>query len=62
MKKIIVVILIIVSILYCANVSAKEIIIPDRAIRLRVIPNSNETKDQWIKGEVRKEVDRKSVV
>jgi len=59
MKKIIVVILIIVSILYCANVSAKEIIIPDRAIRLRVIPNSNETKDQWIKGEVRKEVEQK---
>ncbi len=59
MKKGIVFVLIILSILYCVKVNAKEIIIPDRAIRLRVIPNSNTTKDQWIKTEVRKEVEQK---
>lgn len=54
MKKIILIILAIITIYSLANtVGAEEVIIPDTAIRLRVIPNSNSTFDQAIKKEVK---------
>lgn len=54
MKKLILIILAIITIYSLANtVGAEEVIIPDTAIRLRVIPNSNSTFDQEIKKEVK---------
>ncbi len=54
MKKIILITLAIISIYMISNtVKAEEIIIPDTAIRLRVIPNSNNALDQSMKQKVR---------
>lgn len=54
MKKFILIILAIISIYSVYNeVKAEEIIIPDTAIRLRVIPNSNTTYDQSMKQKVK---------
>ena len=53
MKKIIFIILvIIISIFVYINVNA-EVIIPDSAIRVRVVPNSNSVKDQYMKEKVK---------
>lgn len=55
MKRIIVILLIIItSILIYKGQNDSTIIIPDTAIRLRVIPNSNSQVDQNIKGKVKK--------
>ena len=54
-KKVILIILaIIVMYMIYGNVKAQEIIIPDTAIRLRVIPNSNSSYDQVMKEKVKK--------
>ena len=54
MKKIILIILAILTIYLLTNkVKAEEVIIPDTAIRLRVIPNSNSTYDQSMKQKVK---------
>ena len=54
MKKFILITLAIISIYSVYNkVKAEEIIIPDTAIRLRVIPNSNSTYDQSMKQKVK---------
>lgn len=50
MKKLILVILTLLTIFFVYNkVKASEVIIPDSAIRLRVIPNSNSNYDQAMK-------------
>lgn len=54
MRKIILIILAIISIYTISNVvKAEELVIPDTAIRLRVIPNSNSTFDQNMKQKVK---------
>ena len=54
LKKFILITLAIISIYSVYNkVKAEEIIIPDTAIRLRVIPNSNSTYDQSMKQKVK---------
>lgn len=46
-------ILLIISMLFISNVSAKDNVIPDEAIRLRVIANSNSKYDQNVKMKVK---------
>lgn len=54
MKKIILIIIAILTIYMLSNkVKAEEVIIPDTAIRLRVIPNSNSAYDQSMKQKVK---------
>lgn len=54
MRKLILIILAVITIYMVANtVKAEEIVIPDTAIRLRVIPNSNSTYDQEMKQKVK---------
>ena len=53
MKKIIIVLFIVVSLLIYGEIKNKDIVIPDAAIRLRVIPNSNSTLDQNMKLKVK---------
>ena len=54
MKKIILIILAILTIIFMyQKVGASEIVIPDSAIRLRVIPNSNSLLDQEMKLKVK---------
>ena len=57
-KPLIIFIAIILAYICIGNVSAKKLI-PDEAIRMRVIPNSNETHDQNIKQKVRDAVQLK---
>lgn len=53
-RKLILIILTIVTIyVVYNNVKAEEIVIPNTAIRLRVIPNSNNLLDQEMKGKVK---------
>ena len=59
MKKIILVLFAILTIfLVYKKVSAEEVIIPDAAIRLRVIPNSNSSYDQAMKQVVKNYLER----
>lgn len=58
MKKIIVLILI-SYLLFISNVKSKEIVIPDEAIRLRIIANSNNEYDQNIKMKLSIEIEKK---
>lgn len=53
MKKIILILTIIVAFLIYKEVKEEEVIIPDTAIRLRVIPNSNSALDQNMKLKVK---------
>lgn len=53
MNKVLIILLGILSFyLLIGNVYANKIVIPDEAIRLRVVPNSNSKKDQTIKQKV----------
>lgn len=54
MKKVIIILTLITTILIYIEIKDDEIIIPDTAIRLRVIPNSNSTLDQNMKNKVKK--------
>ena len=54
MKKIIILLTLIVSTLIYLEIKNNEVVIPDSAIRLRVIPNSNTSVDQNIKNKVKK--------
>lgn len=54
MKKIIIILTIITVILIYNEIKSNNIVIPDTAIRLRVIPNSNSTLDQKMKNQVKK--------
>lgn len=53
MKKIIIILTLITIILIYKEVTNTEVVIPDSAIRLRVIPNSNSSLDQNIKNKVK---------
>lgn len=57
MKKIII-ILSIVTIIFVSNKTTDDLIIPNDSIRIRVIANSNSTKDQLIKQIVRNSVEK----
>ena len=50
----IIILTLIVSTLIYLEIKNNEVIIPDSAIRLRVIPNSNTSVDQNIKNKVKK--------
>lgn len=54
MKKILIVLVVLTMFLIYNEVKEKPIIIPDTAIRLRVIPNSNTSLDQNMKNKVKK--------
>lgn len=54
MRKIIIILTIIISIFIIKEIKNDAIIIPDTAIRLRVIPNSNLSLDQNMKNKVKK--------
>lgn len=54
MKKIIIILTLIITIFVYQELKNNEVIIPDTAIRLRVIPNSNSTLDQNMKNKVKK--------
>ncbi|MFA7689057.1 MAG: stage II sporulation protein R [Bacilli bacterium] len=58
MKKILIFIIFIIAIMFVVkDVTAKEIIVPDEAIRLRILANSNSPHDQYIKQKVREKVE-----
>lgn len=56
-KMILIVITLLVALFVYINVNADEIVIPDSAIRVRVIANSNSIKDQNMKMKVKKYVE-----
>lgn len=56
MKKIII-ILSIITIIFVSNNTTNDLIIPDEAIRIRVIASSNSAKDQLIKQVVRNKIE-----
>ena len=58
MKKIIIILTIITSVLIYIEIKDKEVIIPSSAIRLRVIPNSNSIEDQNMKNKVKKYLEK----
>lgn len=53
MKKILIILTLIVTIFIYKEITNTEVIIPDSAIRLRVIPNSNSTLDQNMKNKIK---------
>jgi len=59
MKKILVIFLGLVGIFFLFSINSSEIIIPNDAIRFRVVANSNDANDQLIKTKVRKKVEMK---
>lgn len=58
MKKIIIILTMLTSILIYNEFKNNEVIIPDTAIRLRVIPNSNSSLDQNMKNKVKKYLEK----
>lgn len=58
MKKIIIILTMLTSILIYNEFKNNEVIIPDTAIRLRVIPNSNSSLDQSMKNKVKKNLEK----
>lgn len=58
MKKIIIILTMLTSILIYNEFKNNEVIIPDTAIRLRVIPNSNSSLDQSMKNKVKKYLEK----
>lgn len=56
MMKKVMIILCVLMIVLINNVKAEEIIIPNEAIRIRVIANSNSKEDQFVKGQVRNSI------
>lgn len=53
MKRKIFLILLVFTIIYVHKIQTQDIIIPDTSIRLRVIPNSNDPEDIYIKEQVK---------
>lgn len=62
MKKIIIILTMLTSILIYNEFKNNEVIIPDAAIRLRVIPNSNSSLDQSMKNKVKKYLEKNTYV
>lgn len=58
MKKKILIIITIILIISIYKINKEEITIPSSSIRLRIIPNSNETKDIYIKEKVKKYIEK----
>lgn len=58
MKKKILLIITIILIINIYKINKEEITIPSSAIRLRIIPNSNDTKDIYIKEKVKKYLEK----
>lgn len=58
MKKIIIILTMLTSILIYNEFKNNEVIIPNTAIRLRVIPNSNSSLDQSMKNKVKKYLEK----
>jgi len=56
-KTLITLLLICLFYVFISNTLAKELTIPDDAIRIRIIPNSNSQYDQMIKGKVRNKLE-----
>ena len=54
MKKIILILTLIIAVFIYKEIKNNEVIIPDTAIRLRVIPNSNSVLDENMKNKVKK--------
>lgn len=61
MKKIILLVSAIICLFSFINLKEEEVIIPDEAIRLRVIANSNTVEDQNIKKQVRDNVQKEII-
>lgn len=61
MKKIILLVSAIICLFSFINLKEEEVIIPDEAIRLRVIANSNTAEDQNIKKQVRDNVQKEII-
>ncbi len=57
MKKIMIILCIIV-VIFVSTKTTEDLIIPDESIRIRVIANSNTTRDQLIKNIVRKKIEK----
>lgn len=57
MKKVIIILFFIISILVCIN-EKESILIPDNAIRFRIIANSDTPEDQNLKLEVKNDVEK----
>ena len=62
MKKIIIILTMLTSILIYNEFKNNEVIIPDTAIILRVIPNSNSSLDQSMKNKVKKYLEKNTYV
>lgn len=58
MKKIVLILALSVAVLIYNEIKEEEIIIPDTAIRLRVIPNSNSVVDQNMKNKVKEYLEK----
>ncbi len=58
MKRKVFLILILFVIIYVYKINSQSVIIPDSSIRLRVIPNSNDSKDIFIKEQVKKYLEK----
>ena len=62
MKKIVLIIAIITSILIYSEIKKDTVVIPNSAIRLRVIPNSNSAQDQNIKKQVKTYLEKNTII
>lgn len=58
MKKIIIIILCIISVVYISKKSNDNIKIPDDAIRFRILANSNSPRDQKIKEDIKEKLEK----
>lgn len=58
MKKIIIILTLLTVLLIYKEINADTIVIPDTAIRLRVIPNSNSAEDQNMKVKIKKYLEK----
>ncbi len=57
MKKYLILIILVIITICLVKTKAEEVAIPNEAIRLRIIPNSNSVTDQYVKGEVKEKVE-----
>ena len=62
MKKVIIILTLITAILIYTQIKEDEVVIPDSAIRLRVIPNSNSSQDQNMKNKVKNYLEKNTYV
>lgn len=58
MRKIVIVLGVVMALFFMKYVKKEEVLIPNEAIRLRVIPNSNNVEDQTLKQSVRDNIQK----